>query len=368
MSCTMTMLSPLLPCYFLPLFALTAFNNPTANGLAFSPQQLIPQNIQFPNPFNLQPKKSTFTYTHLECNGQLWQISTSKNSKPISIVVDPLASQLDFGIPWGYRANKRVLTESSTIDIIRNASPTHCLLTMGLDDHTHLPTLTKLKDACPDLKYVVAPSCEKKLLEAGFDADKITVLRHGQSSRLEKDDATTSNTTTTTTTTAEPFGKVTATVGALVGPPWQTRENGYLLEIPASDASPLSIYYEPHADTLLPSLRQHSIRAQIVISPVTRQSLPAQVPPSGQFTLVYGGERTLEIGEALGASVFVPLGNGALDVEGPLAGLVEASGGVDNFEKLVKERNERIGRDGKDGTVVMRVARAEPGAPVVIAI
>lgn len=76
----------------------------------------------------------------------------------------------------------------------------------------------------------------------------------------------------------------------------------------------------------------------------------------------------MEIGEALGAEVFVPLGNGALDVAGPLAGLVEASGGVDDFERLVEERNARVGKNGGGGGAVMTVKRAEPGTPVVISI
>jgi hypothetical protein len=99
---------------------------------------------------------------------------------------------------------------------------------------------------------------------------------------------------------------------------------------------------------------------------VTKQSLPAQVPPRGQFTLVYGGERTLQIAEALGARVIVPLGNGALDIEGPLAGLVCASGNVDDFEELVARRNDAGGVRATDDCMI--VERSTPGVPLTILI
>ena len=64
----------------------------TVNSFAaFSPPQL-----QIPNFFGGATKKGTLTYTHLEGNGQIWQVSSPSNQK-VSIVIDPLASQLDFG-------------------------------------------------------------------------------------------------------------------------------------------------------------------------------------------------------------------------------------------------------------------------------
>ena len=319
----------------------------SVSSLAFTPQLL-----QLPNLFNggSSTKKGTFTYTHLEGNGQLWQASNNnaKQQQKVSIVIDPLASQLDFGIPWGYRANKKALSEDATIDIICNANPTMCLLTMGLDDHTHLPTIQKLQERLPKLKYIVAPSCEKKLLGFGLNAEQITVLDHGESCMLLGDGTS-----------------VTATEGALVGPPWQKRENGYLLQLNGNDngkeeqEKKLSIYYEPHGDVVLKNIK--SLQADIMVSPITKQSLPAQVPKEGQFTLVYGGDRTLEIAETLGVKVIVPLGNGALDIEGPLAGLVAASGSLDEFVDMVEQRNS--GRDD-----VIRVAKASPGVPLNVSL
>lgn len=308
----------------------------SAAALSFAPQ------LRLPNIFNAATKRSTFSYTHLEGNGQLWQ--ASNGNARVSVVIDPIASQLDFGIPWGYRANKNVVSEQATIDLICDARPSHCLLTMGLDDHTHLPTLGRLNDRMPELKYIVAPSCEKKLLDFGLPADRMTVLDHDESCQLIDG------------------ASVTASVGALVGPPWQKRENGYLVKLAKDnqgEGDGLSIYYEPHADVDFNRIR--NLRADVMVSPVTKQSLPAQVPAEGQYTLVYGGDRTLEIAESLGVETIVPLGNGALDIEGPLAGLVSSSGDVGDFEKLVEQRN--VGRDD-----AMRVARAAPGVPLTISL
>ena len=109
--------------------------------------------------------------------------------------------------------------------------------------------------------------------------------------------------------------------------------------------------------------KRQNIRADVMVSPVTKQALPAQVPPEGQFTLVYGGDRTPEIAEIIGAKVVVPLGNGALDVDGPLAGLVAATGDVDDFERLVEKRNrgDQIGEP-------IRVGRASASVPLSVKV
>jgi L-ascorbate metabolism protein UlaG (beta-lactamase superfamily) len=311
---------------------------------------LSPRSIPIPNILSGVFTTKTFTYTHLECNGQLWQVNCGDTA--LSVVVDPLASQLDFGIPWGYRANKRSLSEQATIDLICRAKPSHCLLTMGLDDHTHLPTINQLRERMPELKYIVAPSAEKKLVDSGVDAAMVTVLKHGQSCDLIRG------------------ASVIATPGALVGPPWQERENGFLLQLNCNNQNDdgLSIYYEPHNDVVLNDVQKMNLQADIVIMPVTKQSLPSQAPEFGQFTLVYGGERALEIAEKLKARIVIPLGNGVLDTEGPLATLVQASGDVQEFEQLLNERNEKERSLKRKYAKEMRLERPEPGVPLKVSI
>ena len=314
----------------LRLFSSLLLSN-TAHALAFSPQLELPNIL---NAITGPTSKGTFAYTYLEGNGQLWQ-AKSGNSQ-VSVVVDPLASQLDFGIPWGYRANKVTLSESQTIDLICKAHPTHCLLTMGLDDHCHPPTITKMMNELPNLIYIVAPSAEKKLLGLGVSAEQIIVLRHGESCKLGD-------------------GQVTATEGALVGPPWQERELGFLLQLGSSEMESMKVYYEPHADVVLDNIK--GLRADIMVSPTTKQALPAQVPTEGQYTLVYGADRTLEIAETLGASVVVPLGNDLLGIEGPLATLVAASGSVSDFEQLLVDTGSAV-----------KVEKASAGIPLNVKI
>ena len=281
----------------------------------------------------------SFEYTHLEINGMLWKIPEAN----VSLVVDPIASELNFGIPALYRANKKVIDQKQTLDLIVEAKPTHCLLSMGLDDHTHLETLEKLCKLLPDLQFIVAPSARDKLASIFGDEEagaKISVLPPGKSMKISDDTV------------------LTATEGALVGPPWQARENGWLLSVNQGD---LSVYMEPHGDVTDQTLDGINKKVDIVISPISKQALPAQVPEPAQFTLVYGGSRTLEIADALQASVVIPLRNGDLDMEGPLTKLVRATGDMDDFERLVAERNAR-----RKGGTVLRVEQSTPGVPLTV--
>ena len=257
----------------------------------------------------------------------------------VSILVDPIASQLDFGIAPLYRANKKFLTEQDTFDLIKEANPTHVLLSQGLDDHTHLPTIERLAKMLPDLTYVVAPSAYDKVARV-VDASHITVLRHGQQYRLNGQCT------------------ITATVGSLVGPPWQERENGYLLEVDESpDYASLSVYYEPHGDTQTPQLqlRGKPIQADICILPVTKQSLPAQLPEFAQFPLVHGGKRMQEIVSTLKATTVVPLMNGDLTTNGALSSLVSSSGSVDDFERSVSQSGVRVERPTPGESLLVQV-------------
>lgn len=335
----------MLPSFFVAALALLQSQRFAAHALSLSPR-----SIPLPNILSGIATKNTFTYTHLECNGQLWQVDCG--DRTLSVVVDPLASQLDFGIPWGYRANKRSLSEQATIDMICQAMPSHCFLTMGLDDHTHLPTINQLRERMPHLKYIVAPSAGKKLVDSGVDAAKVTVLKHGQSCDIIQG------------------ASVIATPGALVGPPWQERENGFLLQLNSNNQNDdnLSIYYEPHNDVVLDNLREMNLQANIAIMPVTKQSLPSRAPEGGQFTLVYGGERALEIAEELKAQVIIPLENGVLDTEGPLAKLVQASGGVEEFEQLLNERNEKELLFKRKYAKQIRIETPVPGVAVEVSL
>ena len=111
--------------HLVSILLLRYISDHSVHALTFTPQLQLPS---FFSDLAAPTTKGSFAYTHLEGNGQLWEAKFGNTQ--VSLVVDPLASQLDFGIPWGYRANKVALSESQTIDLICNAKPTHCLFTV----------------------------------------------------------------------------------------------------------------------------------------------------------------------------------------------------------------------------------------------
>ena len=83
-----------------------------------------------------------------------------------------------------------------------------------------------------------------------------------------------------------PFLQVIATAGALVGPPWQARENGYVVR-----SSARSLYVEPHVEFDEAELRRLA-PVDAVISPVSGQALPG-------IELVHGVADALRLVRAL---------------------------------------------------------------------
>ena len=68
-----------------------------------------------------------------------------------------------------------------------------------------------------------------------------------------------------------------------VRPPWQRPENGYIV----TAGKNTSVYYEPHCVYDAGFLRDRALRADVLITPVVKQLLPAD------FTLVSGQEETV---------------------------------------------------------------------------
>ena len=85
---------------------------------------------------------------------------------------------------------------------------------------------------------------------------------------------------------------------------------------------------------------------------------------SGQFTLVHGGERALQIAEGLKAAHIIPLGNGVLNTEGPFAQLVQASGNVQEFEQLLSDRNEKEVKLKRKYAELMKLEQPAAGVPL----
>uniref|UniRef100_A0A1D1XG12 UPF0173 metal-dependent hydrolase Tpet_1587 n=1 Tax=Anthurium amnicola TaxID=1678845 RepID=A0A1D1XG12_9ARAE len=240
----------------------------------------------------------TVKLTYLEGNSWLWHVGG------LNILVDPiLVGNLDFGIPWLYDAAKKILKNFRLEDL----PELDCLLiTQSLDDHCHVRTLKPLSEMRPDLRVISTLNAES-ILNPMFR--NVTYLEPGESSELESRNGAKVN--------------IHATAGPILGPPWQRPENGYIITHGESRAI---LYYEPHC------VYSHSLlekqRADIVITPVIKQLLPA-------FTLVSGQEDAVNLAKLLQAKFIVPMKNGDLDSKGILSELIKAEGTVESFKVIL---------------------------------
>jgi L-ascorbate metabolism protein UlaG (beta-lactamase superfamily) len=198
---------------------------------------------------------------------------------------------LTFGdTPWLYRGSKKRLPP---VDLAAVCARTAAILvSQGLPDHAHGPTLAALP--CKGVPVVCSPAAEAAVRAGGFT--DVTVLKHGDS-----------------VTVADGRVAVTATPGALVGPPWSTRENGFVVAVDG-----VRVYYEPHADAPADALASIGT-VDVVITPAVSQRL-------GGYPLVMGAENAAATAAALGASVVIPLVNADFDASGPLAAVIREEG------------------------------------------
>ena len=283
------------------------------------------------------------TLTYLEING--WLLSAAGTT----ILIDPiLEGKLDFGLPSGlYEATKRVLPTSGLVDTLPPLDA--LLITQGLDDHAHDPTLQRLAARCPNLPVFCPPSALSRV-GRHFDRSSVTCLA-SRRRRVElpylgldalptirlppgrdADRATVKGIT------------IAATSRALVGPPWQRRENGYILR-PAGGAP--SLYIEPHVEYDAEELAAEG-PVDVVITPTSGQTLPG-------FELVHGPGASVGLVQALKPKFVVPMGNGEVDTRGVTSPLVTPIGSRDEFAQRLKEAGQRT-----------QVLDVSPGEPITL--
>lgn len=262
----------------------------------------------------------------LESNTYIFQLGDVK------IFSDPVMSQLDFGIPAVYRGNKKVIDENLELQIAADTSDL-VMISQSYDDHAHAPTLRKLAKMRPEMPYLCPPSAKTLLMECGIPDKMITTLLPGQKHEINKG-----------STAVE----ILATNGALLGPPWQQKENGYVMRSVTAGKTLPSIYYEPHG--MYDELELKRIApVDYVIAPVVAQLLPG-------YTLVDGSEKALGLAKLLGAKYFIPMLNGNLKQEGILSAIVKKEGSVEEFAKMAASAlpNMKI-LDGSPGKEIMLV-------------
>ncbi|MBD2043130.1 MBL fold metallo-hydrolase [Microcoleus sp. FACHB-672] len=221
------------------------------------------------------------------------------NMAGLRILLDPwLVGPLVFGnLPWLFKGDRPKAREiPENIDLI--------LLSQGLEDHAHPPTLKQLNRNIP---VVGSPSAAKVVKELGFT--EVTPLNHGSSFTLANK------------------VEIKATPGSPIGP--QLVENGYLLKDLAAGTT---LYYEPHGYHS-PTLKA-SAPVDVVIVPIVDLALPLV------GSIIKGSQSALEVAKLLQPQVMLPTAAGG-DVifEGLLMSILRGIGSIDEFRSLLAQNN-----------------------------
>lgn len=177
------------------------------------------------------------------------------------------------------------------------------LLSQGLEDHAHPPTLQALDKSIP---VVGSASAAKVALALGFT--QVTPLAHGE--QITVGDSVT----------------IEAVPGSPLGP--TTVENGYLLrETPAG----MALFYEPHGFHA-PSLKTAG-PIDVVITPVLDLALPLIGP------IIRGQKGALELAEWLQPQVILPTADaGEVRYSGVLISLLKAMGGAEALQDALRAK------------------------------
>ncbi len=208
------------------------------------------------------------------------------------ILIDPwLVGSLVFGnLPWFFKGDKPPALDAlpDKIDLI--------LLSQGLEDHAHKPTLTKLNKTIP---VVASPGAAKVVQQLGYT--QVTALNFTQ------------------TITLNDTIEIRALPGAPIGPLLQ--ENAYLI---TEFSSKTTLYYEPHGYPATELKDYGSI--DIVISPVVSLELPIL------GSIIQGHKTALQLAQLVKPKVFFPTAAGGdVTYHGFLNTILHSTGTIDEL-------------------------------------
>ncbi len=230
--------------------------------------------------------------TWLDSNSWLIEIAQCR------ILLDPwLVGSLVFGnSTWLLEGKKKTSHPiPENIDFI--------LLSQGLEDHAHPPTLKILDHSLP---VVASVNGAKICQNLGYCT--ITSLDHNQSyifdNKLE----------------------IKAIAGSPVGP--SLVENAYIIKDLTTDES---IYYEPHGFHS-PNLQEEKVK--VIITPLTNIKIPLIGP------VIKGQESAVEVCNWLKPEyILSTAAGGDIDFKGLLTKVLKPEGTIDRFRQLLKEQN-----------------------------
>ena len=231
--------------------------------------------------------------TYFDSNSWLIEIDARR------ILLDPwLVGELTFSdASWLFRGKKnnpQPIPED--IDLI--------LLSQGLEDHAHPPTLKKLDKQIP---VVASPNAAKVVKELGYTT--VTTLNHEESFKLGENVL------------------IKAVPGSPIGP--TLTENGYIIKGLNSDKS---IYYEPHGyhDKSLKEIAP----IDVIITPIISLKLPII------GAAIKGQNAALQVCKWLNPQVILSTAAGGdIDFKGLLMSILKADGTVEEFNRLLEKNN-----------------------------
>lgn len=231
--------------------------------------------------------------TWLDSNSWLIEIAGKR------ILLDPwLVDSLMFGnAAWFFKSERKTPREiPQDIDLI--------LLSQGLEDHAHPPTLNQLDRNIP---VVGSPSAAKLVTELGYT--QVTALAHGEVFSIPS------------------VLEIRAVLGSPTGP--TTVENGYILK---DLIEKTALYYEPHG------YHSESIREFAPVDVVITPTIDLKLPLVG--TVIKGQQGAVQVSKWLNPQVILPTAAGGdLTYSGLLLKILKAEGTVDSLRAIFAANN-----------------------------
>ncbi|MEA5511853.1 MBL fold metallo-hydrolase [Crocosphaera sp. UHCC 0190] len=231
--------------------------------------------------------------TWLDNNSWLIEIAGKR------ILLDPwLVGSLVFGnLEWLFKGVKsKTYNFEQPIDLI--------LLSQGLDDHAHIPTLKELDHNIP---VVASPNGAKVAQELGYT--QVTSLAHGESYSLDKQ------------------VKIKAFPGSPIGP--QLVENAYVI---IDLMTQHKLYYEPHGYHSSSLTEEAPI--DVILTPVVGISILHLLP------VLQGQNTTLKLCQTLKPQVILPTAEAKeTEYQGILASILRQEGTIEGFRQQLNDHH-----------------------------
>ncbi|MEM8778550.1 MAG: MBL fold metallo-hydrolase [Cyanobacteria bacterium P01_G01_bin.49] len=212
------------------------------------------------------------------------------------ILLDPwLVGSLTFGnLEWLFKGVKSETYEiKDPIDLI--------LLSQGLEDHAHIPTLKTLDHQIP---VIASPNGAKVVKELGYT--QVNILSHGQSYTL--DDKI----------------EIKAFPGSPIGP--QLVENAYVI---TDLVAQQKLYYEPHGYHCSELSQEAPI--DVILTPIVGISLLHLLP------VLQGQKTTLKLCQTLQPQAILPTAAAEeTEYQGILTSILRQEGTIESFSQDLK--------------------------------